>query len=132
MHSAIWTGAEMIIWGGGYIGYFDIGGRYNPIANSWTATSDLNAPFPWVGQTAIWTGTEMIVWGGSDNDGISPVFFNGGGKYNPLTNSWAPTSINNAPSGRVGQSAVWTGTEMIIWGGGDGSSNLDTGGRYWP
>ena len=36
-HTAVWTGSEMIIWGG-YYGP-DTGGRYNPITDSWTATS---------------------------------------------------------------------------------------------
>src|SRR5207253_7571545 len=31
--------------------------------------------------------------------------------------SWTPTMIVNAPVEREGQSAVWTGSEMIIWGG---------------
>ena len=32
--------------------------------------------------------------------------------------TWTPTNTTNAPSGRVDHSAVWTGTEMIMWGGG--------------
>ena len=30
---------------------------------------------------------------------------------------WTPTSVANAPVGRELQTAVWTGSEMIIWGG---------------
>jgi serine protease len=42
-----------------------------------------------------------------------------------------PTTIINAPTARVGHSAVWTGSEMIIWGGFDSSFQLvNTGGRY--
>ncbi len=29
--------------------------------------------------------------------------------------SWAPTCVTNAPAGRSYHSAVWTGTEMIVW-----------------
>jgi hypothetical protein len=36
----------------------------------------------------------------------------------------------NAPSARSGHTAVWTGTEMIIWGGNDEGGNTATGGRY--
>jgi N-acetylneuraminic acid mutarotase len=46
--------------------------------------------------------------------------------------TWAATSTTNAPDGRSNHSAVWTGSEMIVWGGGDGISNLNTGGRYNP
>jgi hypothetical protein len=67
-HTAVWTGAEMIVWGGqagldlGY--YFNTGGRYDPSADSWTATSTVNAPYGRYRHTAVWTGSEMIVWGG--------------------------------------------------------------------
>jgi hypothetical protein len=46
--------------------------------------------------------------------------------------TWTATSTTNAPSARAGHTAVWTGTEMIIWGGGASGSNLNTGGRYSP
>ena len=68
----------------------------------------------------------MIVWGGTDLHNI----FNTGGRYNPSTDSWTGTSIDNAPSARSGHTAVWTGDEMIIWSGGDGQTLLNTGGRY--
>ena len=65
-HTAVWTGTEMIVWGGHVADNndFNTGGRYNPSTDSWTPTSTVNAPEARVGQTAIWTGTEMIVWGG--------------------------------------------------------------------
>ena len=44
------------------------------------------------------------------------TFLNTGGRYNPSTDSWTATSTTNAPSGRVGHTAVWTGSEMIVWG----------------
>jgi hypothetical protein len=43
-HTAVWTGSEMIVWGGG--GFETTGGRYNPSTDSWTATSTANAPLP--------------------------------------------------------------------------------------
>ena len=44
-HTAVWTGSEMIIWGGDDISdYFDTGGRYNPMTDNWGATSITNAP----------------------------------------------------------------------------------------
>src|SRR6476660_899142 len=33
--------------------------------------------------------------------------------------TWTATSTTNAPSARAGHTAVWTGTEMIVWGGGN-------------
>ena len=64
-HAAVWTGTEMIVWGGfGQGNYVNTGGRYNPNTDSWTATSTTNAPSCTLHHTAVWTGSEMIVWGG--------------------------------------------------------------------
>ena len=71
----------------------------------------------------------MIVWGGTDD---SVNGFNTGGRYNPGTDSWTATSTTNAPAGRFVHTAVWTGSEMIVWGGFQPAGFLDTGGRYNP
>ena len=125
-HTAVWTGSEMIVWGGVGAGYFNTGGRYNPSIDGWTATSTTNAPAGRYDHTAVWTGSEMIVWGGANNSTI----FNTGGRYHPGTNTWIATSTTNAPAARVAHTAVWTGSEMIVWGGYDSNSDLNTGGRY--
>ncbi len=134
-HTAVWTGSEMIVWGGDIIGSppFNTGGRYNPSTNSWTATSLTNAPDARALQTAIWTGSQMIVWGGFFSDGVNQYYFNSGGRYNPGADSWTATSTTNAPEPRYAQTAVWTGSQMIVWGG-NGSIHpvLNTGGRYNP
>ena len=46
--------------------------------------------------------------------------------------TWTATSTTSAPDGRYLHTAVWTGSEMIVWGGFNGSSNVNTGGRYNP
>src|SRR5262249_9021278 len=46
--------------------------------------------------------------------------------------SWTASSTTNAPSGRYGHTVVWTGSEMIVWGGYDGSMYFNTGRRYNP
>ena len=99
-HAAIWTGTEMIIWGG--LGGFGSGGRYNPIADSWRTTSAApNGTFvPVLGAAVVWTGTEMILWGGAADrsDGL---------RYNPVTDVWTPTSTGaNVPSPRGGHGGV--------------------------
>ena len=55
----------------------------------------------------------MIVWGGA----VQQRFLNTGGRYNPSTDSWTATSTTNAPTARYSHTAVWTGSEMIVWGG---------------
>src|SRR5262249_3199385 len=42
------------------------------------------------------------------------------------------TSTTNAPTARSGQTAVWTGSQMIVWGGADFVGFFNTGGRYNP
>jgi len=71
----------------------------------------------------------MIVWAGDDgsNSGL-----NSGGRYNPGTNSWVATSTTDAPGARFSHTAVWTGTEMVVWGGTDGLEQFNTGGKYNP
>ncbi len=116
-HTAVWTGSEMIVWGGGApSGYFNTGGRYDPSTDSWTATSTANAPDARAGHTAVWTGSEMIIWGGYSSSDL-----NTGGRYNPSTDTWTATTTSNAPSARELHTAVWTGSEMILWGGNTGS-----------
>jgi N-acetylneuraminic acid mutarotase len=127
-HTAVWTGSEMIVWGGidNSNAYLNTGGRYDPSTDSWTATSTTNAPAGRAGPTAVWTGNEMIVWGGFNGGSL-----NTGGRYNPSTNSWTATSTTNAPAARYSHTAVWTGSEMIVWGGNVGIFS-NTGGRYDP
>ena len=63
---AVWTGREMIVWGGSISGgpETDSGGHYDPVTDTWSATSMAGVPEPSFGHTAVWTGTEMLVWGG--------------------------------------------------------------------
>ena len=133
-HTAVWTGSEMIVWGGiDFESDLNTGGRYNPGTDSWTPTSTrFNPPSAREGHTAVWTGSQMIIWGGAYHGRGPAVYFNTGGRFNPSTDSWTATSTPSAPSGRELHTAVWTGNEMIIWGGESFGSYLNTGGRYNP
>jgi N-acetylneuraminic acid mutarotase len=133
-HTAVWTGSEMIVWGGTSDFFDDLntGGRYNPSTDSWITTSTSNAPSARQGHTAVWAGNEMIIWGGAHYSGGPPDYFNTGGRYNPSTDSWTATSTSSAPSAREVHTAVWSGNEMIIWGGTSFGSYFNTGGRYNP
>ncbi len=55
----------------------------------------------------------------------------GGGGIN--YGDWTTTSTTDAPTARSYSTAIWTGTEMIIWGGYDASNQyLNTGAKYNP
>ena len=134
-HRAVWTGSLMLIWGGSNDGFpQNTGGRYDPASDSWNSISGVDAPVARVGHTAVWTGTEMVVWGGSNPAVSNRDQFETGGRYDPLADTWTPTSTLGAPQGRTAHTAVWTGSGMVVWGGLTGyfTAYLDTGGRYDP
>lgn len=93
-----------------------------------------NAPVARDFHALVWTGTELMVFAGSPdngtNQGGTPI--NSGGRYNPTTNTWLAISTLSLPGARRYSRAVWSGSEMIVWGGNDGTSNLNTGGRNNP
>ncbi|MEY4630145.1 MAG: hypothetical protein RIQ81_265 [Pseudomonadota bacterium] len=130
IHTAVWTGSKMIVFGGFNPSVLNSGGQYDPVANSWIATSSTNAPAVRYLLSAIWTGSKMIVWGG--HDGTNPR--NDGGIYalrsDPTPNTWSATTTTNAPVARFDHTAVWTGSKMIVWGGGD--PRFGSGGQYDP
>ena len=126
--------------------------------DTWTATTTTNAPSGRDVHTAVWTGAEMIVWGGCafcnsenagryaepDARGVTPTPSQPpptptatpspipipGGRYDPVSDSWRAMSLTNAPAERDRHTAVWSGSEMIVWGGYALGSVLDTGARY--
>jgi hypothetical protein len=123
LHSAVWTGTEMIVWGGvqGSTVSGD-GGRYDPASDTWRSISMVNAPSPRYQHAAAWTGTEMIIWGGVRTENLRSFYLNDGARYNPDFDIWvpiadAPLSADNAPSDRWDHSGVWAGDVFIIWGG---------------
>lgn len=63
-HTAVWTGARMILWGGANASsVLNDGGQYDPVGNTWTAVATAGAPSARAAHTAVWTGSRMIVWG---------------------------------------------------------------------
>ena len=132
-HSMLWTGKEVLVWGGGSEGtFFGHGLRIDPTAKARTVMADKGAPSGRWGHAAVWTGTEMIVWGGRSQF-ASADHHADGGRYDPKTDTWKPLAAANAPSARSQLATAWTGEEMLVWGGfGNGATAWDTGGRYDP
>ncbi len=128
-HVAVWTGTEMIVWGGATgsaSGFLGDGARFNPATNRWSPMSRIGAPSPRRDATAVWTGSEMIVWGGDDGAARGD-----GARYDPATDTWRPMTQTAAPSNRHHHTAIWTGSHMLVFGGVD-ADQLSTGGRYDP
>jgi hypothetical protein len=123
----VWTGSEMIIWGGqGDFGLSLDSGRYNPAADSWANVATNGMPAGRWRHIGIWTGREMIVWGGF----VPNAPLRDGGRYDPQADIWMPMTTNGAPA-RYWPAAVWTGSEMIVWGGSNGGSDASNLTNTW-
>jgi len=132
-HSMVWTGKEMLVWGGGSQGmFFGHGLRIDPTGKERTVMASKGAPSGRWGHAAVWTGTEMIIWGGRSQF-ATENHFDDGARYDPGTDKWNAITAEKAPTARSQMAAVWTGEEMLVWGGfGDKAVAWNTGGRYNP
>jgi hypothetical protein len=128
---AVWDGREVLLLGGFRAPGTAPAGRgmaYNPATNTWRLVRAM--PFARDGFAAVWTGRHVLVWGGvSGRNGTSlPPH---GEAYNPATNTW--TALPAAPlHGRADPIAVWTGHQMIVWGGDFGSTAYTNGAAFTP
>ncbi|MCD8523183.1 MAG: hypothetical protein LRY66_07350 [Saccharospirillaceae bacterium] len=138
-HTAVWTGTEMLIFGGvdSSGNLLGIGGRYNPETKKWSSMNSVNAPTPRRYHVAVWTGTEMIIWGGLDSN--SPFGLTDGAAYNPASDSWRTITPSPCPAthndsngndlcNRWYPISGWyaENEQMIIWGGQPVASGLPT------
>ncbi|HEV8063280.1 MAG TPA: hypothetical protein VGP46_00550, partial [Acidimicrobiales bacterium] len=130
-YAAVWTGEEMIVWGGynGNTTYGD-GASYAPTTRKWLkiAAGPLS---PRDGPVSVWTGKAMILFGGDSAAGA----LSDGAAYYPASNKWrklAPIpSVLGGNLSAGGSYAVWTGKVMLVCGffghgaGAHGSGSLD-------
>ena len=112
----VWTGTELLIHaivtvdGEGTHGTADA--AYDPVKNSWRRLPPSPYPVRNVegGTRVVWTGTEMLAFGMMD------------AAFAPATNRWRQLAAG-APAPAV---TVWTGRQVLMWGGGCcGSSTAD-------
>lgn len=128
-HAAVWTGSEMLIFGGRNSAYLATGARYNPANDTWTPM--LPAPYPTAHAAYAWTGKELVVWGGIGPTG-SWASNHQTQKYNPISNTWI-NGNSGSFRGRYVMAFVWTGRELVIWGGANDVTNYnDDGARLDP
>lgn len=123
-YSVVATDTSVLVWGGSSnAGDFSDGARYDPIARRWGLLdqSPLSARH---GHAAVWTGDEMAVWGGAHaaHGRPSGASLRDGALYDPSLGEWR--SMREAPiAGRYDHATVWTGSEMLVWGGSDGQTS---------
>ena len=110
-----WNGHELLL----FVSAFDPEGKrwparfaraaaYNPTTNKWRRIAPLPSTGLRFASSAAWDGHELLVPAVGAGSRLTYA-------YTPTTNRWrlrAPL-----PSGRVGSTAVWTGTRLVLWGG---------------
>jgi hypothetical protein len=119
-HTAVWTGTEVVVWGGlepaagdEAPGYPVGGAAFDPRTDTWRTVSE--APILGrVGHSAVWTGTEMIVFGGRRGDRVG---LSDGAAYAPTSDTWRPITRLEHDEARYAHEALWTGDRMLIAGG---------------
>jgi N-acetylneuraminic acid mutarotase len=110
---ALWTGREVIGWGGGCCGDAGAdGSAYNPATNTWRKLA--HSPLaPEQSPMAVWDGREVLVFvsgiSASNGKPLPPALARGAA-YNPSTNRWRVLAKRPV----VGGAAVWDGHEMVV------------------
>ncbi len=121
--SPLWTGSELI-----FLSYGGPGWAYNPLTHTERVIPPSGRPGGpgfWAGPT--WTGELAVMWGAEAPCCSEPGH---GLLYNPIGDVWNVMSLVDAPWARSGHSVVWTGSLIIIWGGGSSPNPLADGQRY--
>lgn len=140
LHSAVWTGEtklpearrKMIVFGGcrgddtACDQSFAVTPHsiYDADADQWKPLATSGAPSARVFHGAVWTThDEMIVWGGLENyqrPTVDRILGDGGILSFPEgkpEGEWRALPLEGAPSARYGHTAIWTGTELLVFGG---------------
>jgi hypothetical protein len=112
----VWTGQEMIVWGGvsGGTQVAD-GAAFDPAAGSWRVLGPApSGVLGGGGSAAAWTGHVAVFWAGNSPDGPAA-----GAVYDPAAGTWR--KLPPGPLGvREGYVSVWTGHRLLIMGGAAG------------
>jgi N-acetylneuraminic acid mutarotase len=121
--NVVWDGRELLVVGGTGPASSGkpppparVGFALDPAAARWRKLPPLESGR--VGAAAVWTGRRLLLWGGRTNSPAAarPAIPPDGLAYDPRTNRWQ--ALPPAPlAGRVDPTAVWTGRQLLLWGG---------------
>ncbi len=121
-HTAVWTGDEMIVWGGAMAAGIPAGATTPH--RQLDADVRPNAPVRALITPPSGPASEMIVWGGQYRSGVE---FPGRPVRSSDRHPWQPIALSGSSGWRGGSAAVWTGSEMLVWGGKEGGRSADRG-----
>ena len=123
----VWTGKQLIVWGSAGPNPNATGASYDPATDRWEDLPPAPAG-PRDEHTAVWTGTEVLFWGRSPA-GAGPNNGPTGLAYDPSERTWRVLPEAPIPD-RAAHQAVWTGKEMVIWGGLEGNVTPHHGAQH--
>jgi hypothetical protein len=112
----VWTGSDLIAWGGCAADVLDDcdptadGFAFDPATQTWAKLFE--APIASSEAVGAWTGEEAVFLRFRDDRPLD------GAAYDPSAESWH--RIPAAPiHGEYGAAEVWTGSELVVFGGGE-------------
>jgi hypothetical protein len=135
----VWTGTEVLFWGGADPGEQTNGVAYDPATDSWRTLPPAPIAPDRSDPAYAWTGSEFIVWGGALHSSIGVQrdgAASGGAAFDPQANTWR--TLPDAPIAPRSDAAFgWTGREFVVWGGvagteSDGPRMFNDGAAYDP
>lgn len=112
-----WTGEQLIVWPRAFTNA--PGMIYDRAADEWRQLPAPPAELAVSQGSMVWTGSDIIVWGAIDSnesDTVGARITLNGDEWQPIAKDpLGPFERWNGTDGA--SSAVWTGTEMLIWVG---------------
>jgi hypothetical protein len=89
------------------------------LIGEWATTRNEEAFYPRsaADSVAVWTGAEMLVYGNPIPPAAGVPSSQGGMRYDPATDSWRSFSRPAMPLADYYHEGVWSGSELILWGG---------------
>lgn len=137
--SLVFTGDKILVWGGWDLEgdwmdlhwvYFNDLHQLDPRTGAWAPLPGAGAPSARKACATVWTGEEFVVWGGYNGRiYANRTVLSDGARYRPAENRWLPMNPVHPLGPRELPDAVWTGEEVVFWGG---TGRLGPGGRYNP
>jgi len=121
------SGTKVVVWGGtdpSGTPLYD-GAIYDTQTGSWGPMNLTNAPSSLTNYEMLGWDENMLVYGLATGNGVE------GAIYDVDTDSWTTMSVAGAPE-RFGFSLVWTGTEVVLWGGRASTTYYSDGAIYRP
>ena len=108
---AVWTGTELVVWGGdrGNTQFAD-GASYNPATRAWTRLppAPLSAR---AGSVATWVDGYVVIWGAFSNPARQ---LTDGARYDPNTRTWTRLPAVSAAPGYTSAQLVTVGSSAVL------------------